>query len=337
MGSSVNLVEVWRGTFLECVHRGRAVVCDSRGNVLAEWGDSGSVTLPRSSSKMLQALPLIESGAAARFGLSSQQLALSCASHQGAHIHTDRVNAWLGDLGLNENDLRCGPQEPSALPERNELVLGAKRFDRTHNNCSGKHTGFLTVNKHLGGGPEYVEPDHPVQKAVLAVFEEMCGETVAGYAIDGCSAPNFACSLRGVARAMARMADPKGLGAVREAAAEDLVSAMKTYPDLVAGEGRACTELMNAMDGPTVIKTGAEGVFVGILPDRGLGVALKIEDGATRASESVMAALLVRLGVANFNNPAVQKRLQPKQYNFAGQQVGCIIPAENFFARGALI
>jgi L-asparaginase II len=337
MSSWVNVAEVWRGAFLECVHRGRAVVCDSRGDVVAEWGDSSAVTLPRSSSKMLQALPLVESGAAAAFGLSCERLALSCASHQGAHIHTDRVDVWLKDLGLSESDLRCGPQEPSALPERNELVRAGKCFDKTHNNCSGKHTGFLTLNKHLGGGAEYVELDHPVQKAVLAAFEEMSGETTAGYGIDGCSAPNFGCSLRGVATAMARMADPKGLGAVREGAARDLVEAMKVHPDLVAGEGRACTELMNAMDGRTVIKTGAEGVFIAILPERGLGVALKVEDGATRASECAMAALLVRLGVADAKHPAVQKRLNPAQHNFAGLEVGRIAPADDLYAGGAAI
>lgn len=337
MSAWVNVAEVWRGDFLECVHRGRAVVCDSRGEVVAEWGDSAAVTLPRSSSKMLQALPLIESGAAAQFGLKAEHLALACASHQGAHIHTDRVDVWLGELGLGESDLRCGPQEPRGLAERDELICAGKAYDRTHNNCSGKHTGFLTLNKHLGGGAEYVEPDHPVQKAVLAAFEEMSGETTAGYGIDGCSAPNFACSLRGVATAMARMADPKGLGAVRAGAARDLVAAMKTHPDLVAGEGRACTELINAMVGRTVIKTGAEGVFIAILPDRGLGVALKIEDGATRASECAMAALLVRLGVADATHPAVQKRLQPAQYNFAGLKVGRITPTEEFYEGGALI
>jgi len=337
MGSWVNVAEVWRGPFLECVHRGRAVICDSRGDVIAEWGDSSAVTLPRSSSKMLQALPLIESGAAARFGLGVEQLALSCASHEGAHIHTDRVDAWLEQLGLGESDLRCGPQEPRGLTERNELVCAGKAYDKRHNNCSGKHSGFLTLNKHLGGGSEYVEPDHPVQQAVLAAFEEMSGETTAGYGIDGCSAPNFACSLRGVATAMARMADPSALGAVRQGAARDLVAAMKAHPDLVAGEGRACTELMGAIEGPTVVKTGAEGVFIAILPERGLGVALKIEDGATRAAECAMAALLVRLGVADANHPSVLKRLRPAQHNFAGLTVGRIEPAAEFYGDGAAI
>lgn len=337
MVSSVNMAEVWRGDFLECVHTGRAVICDSRGDIVAEWGDSSAITLPRSSSKMLQALPLLESGAARAYGLNAEHLALSCASHQGAHIHTDRVDVWLNALGLSESDLRCGPQEPRGSIERDELICAGKAFDRTHNNCSGKHAGFLTLSKHLGAGPEYVEPKHPVQKAVLTAFEEMSGETTAGYGIDGCSAPNFACSLRGVATAMARMADPKGLGTVRESAARDLVEAMKEHPDLVAGEGRACTELMDCMEGKTVIKTGAEGVFIAILPERGLGVALKIDDGATRASECAIAALLVRLGVARSEHPSVQRRLNPTQFNFAGLEVGSIVPSAALYADGAPI
>jgi len=337
MNSWVNVAEVWRGPFLESVHQGRAVVCDSRGEVVASWGDETAITLPRSSSKMLQALPLVDSGAAAKFNLSQEQLALSCAYHQGAHIHTDRVDAWLAQLGLGESDLRCGPQVPSAEPERDELVLAGKCFDRRHNNCSGKHSGFLTLNKHIGGGSEYVELDHPVQKAVLQSFEEMTGETTAGYGIDGCSAPNFACSLKGLATAMARMADPSNLGAVRSTAARNLVAAMKAHPDLVAGQGRACTELMNAMSGRTVVKTGAEGVFIAILPERGLGVALKVQDGATRAAEAAIAALLVRLGVADAKHPSIEKRLRPKQYNFAGLEVGRIEPADDLFAGGAAI
>lgn len=337
MGDWINMAEVWRGPFLECVHRGRAVVCDSSGEVVASWGNPESVVLPRSSSKMLQALPLLESGAAARFGLGQEQLALACASHQGAHIHTDRVRRWLGELDLGESDLRCGPQFPRGKAEQVELVKAEEKQDRTHNNCSGKHSGFLTLNKHLGGGAEYVDPDHPVQRAVLEAFEEITGETSPGYGIDGCSAPNFACSLRGLATAMARMAAPKGLGSVREKAAGDLVAAMKVHPDLVAGHGRACTELMQAMEGATVVKTGAEGVFIAILPERGLGVALKIEDGATRASECVMATLLVRLGVLDAEHPSAKARMTPRQYNFAGQDVGYIQPASDLFESGKRI
>ena len=337
MDGWVNVAEVWRGDFLECVHRGRAVVCDSRGQVIAAWGDVEDVVLPRSSCKMLQALPLIESGAAAHFGLNSEHLALSCASHQAAAIHTDRVTRWLTDLELGEPDLRCGPQVPSDPAARDALVKSGCLHDKRHNNCSGKHSGFLTLNKFLKGNAEYVMPDHPVQKMALAAFEEMTGEVSPGHVIDGCSAPNFATSLKGLATAMARMADPSGLGEARQNAATSLVAAMKKHPDLVAGETRACTDLMRAMAGPTVVKTGAEGVFVAILPERGLGVAVKIQDGATRASQNLMASILVRLGVAEAENPLVQKYLKPTLTNFAGLDVGYIKPSPSFFDNAARI
>lgn len=337
MSDWVNVSEVWRGAFLESVHQGCAVVCDSRGQVVAGWGNYGAVVLPRSSCKMLQALPLIESGAAARFGLSSEQLALSCASHQGARIHVDRVTDWLADLGLSEADLLCGPQEPSDRELRNSLIKQDRQPDKRHNNCSGKHSGFLCLSKHLAAGPDYVDPAHPVQKMVLAAFEDMTGETSPGHVIDGCSAPNYASSLAGLATSMARMADPQGLGAVRDAAARELVAAMKKHPELVAGETRACTELMRAMPGPTVVKTGAEGVFIAILPERGFGVAVKARDGGTRAAENMMAAILVRLGVADGAHPLVAKRLHRVMRNFAGLEVGELRPDPEFFAQGARI
>ncbi len=329
------VAEVWRGQFLECVHRGHIAVCNTKGELLAGWGDPAAVTLPRSSCKMLQALPLVESGAAKHFGLGSEQLALSCASHKGALIHTKRVNVWLNSLGLSETDLRCGGHMPTDEEAAKGLICGDHCFDQTHNNCSGKHTGFLTLNKHLGGGAEYLEIDHPVQIAVKTAIEEMAGEDTQGHAIDGCSAPNFAMTLTGFARALARMADPSGLGSVREDAAGTLIAAMTKHPELVAGETFACTELMRAMDGNVAVKTGAEGVFAAIIPELGLGVALKIEDGATRASECAITALLVRLGVADPAHPIVQKYLFHDQRNCNDFSVGSIRPSEGIYRDGA--
>lgn len=334
MGDAVNVAEVWRGSFLESRHRGRAVVCNARGEVIAAWGDADQAMLPRSSCKMLQALPLVESGAAARFGLGPEQLALSCASHQGAPVHTRPVTRWLSVIDRAEDDLACGAQRPADRADQDALARAGEQEGRRHNNCSGKHTGFLTLERHIGGGAEYVAPDHPVQKSVRAAFEEMCGETASGYAIDGCSAPNFGTSLKGLATAMARMADPAGLAPSRAQAAEALVQAMKAHPELVAGEGRACTGMMRAMSGPTVVKTGAEGVFTAILPDRGLGVALKIDDGATRAAECAMAALLVRLGVAAADHPEIQARLSPVLRNFDNLEVGRISVAAELWDGG---
>ena len=309
------LVEVRRGAFLESVHTGHAAVCDAAGALQEGWGDPGTTILPRSSCKMIQALPL----ARERPDLPAERLALACASHEGARAHTARVAGWLADLGLSEADLRCGAHMPKDREARHALIRGGRAPDQTHNNCSGKHAGFLMLAGRLGGGPDYVDPSHPVQRAVLAAFEEATGETSPGHAVDGCSAPNFACSLRGLAIAAARMAT--GDGAERR-----LREAMVAHPDLVAGEGRACTELMRAMDG-VAVKTGAEGVFVAILPAAGLGVAVKAADGATRAAECAIAAILARLGVLDARHPAAKARMTPPVVNWRGIRCGEVRPA----------
>lgn len=323
MGAPHPMVEVWRGDFLECVHSGHAVICDASGDIVEAWGSPEEVILPRSSVKILQALPLIDSGAAEAAGLGSEHFALACASHQGAPIHSDRVRDWLGVLGLGEPDLRCGPQEPPDRDTREAMIRTGEAPCQLHNNCSGKHAGFLTLSQRLGGGADYVDPDHPVQRAVRGAFEEMTEETSPGFAIDGCSAPNFAATLHGLARAMARLARAREDGDGRDRAAVRLREAMIAHPELVAGEGRACTELMRAMEG-VAIKTGAEGVFTAILPEQGLGIALKITDGATRASNCAIAALLVRLGVLDRDHPATRRYLDARVLNRRGIDTGVI-------------
>lgn len=329
MGGSVPMVELWRGGRLESLHRGHAVICDAGGAIVEAWGDPAAVIYPRSSCKMIQALPLVETGAAEAAGLGEAHLALACASHSGAHIHTGRVTDWLAGLGLGEADLRCGahmPQDPEAAKE---LTCSGSAPCQIHNNCSGKHSGFLTVVKHLGLGPEYVEPDHPLQRRIREAFEEVTGEASPGYGIDGCSAPNFATTVAGFARALARYAGA-GEASARQRAMVRLTRAMAAYPELVAGEGRACTELMRAMGGKVTVKTGAEAVFAAILPERGLGIALKIEDGTTRASEAAICALLVKLGAIEAGHPAVTKRLNAVQRNWRGIETGVIRAAAGF-------
>ncbi|MEM6306795.1 MAG: asparaginase, partial [Pseudomonadota bacterium] len=242
------LVSLWRGDFLESQHRGHVVVMHADGHIIESYGDPDHVILPRSSCKMIQALPLLESGAADRAGLTPAQLALACASHQGAAIHTTRVDRWLYDLGVGDDDLRCGPQMPNDIPARNALIQANAFPCRIHNNCSGKHAGFLTMVKDQGWGPEYHAPEHPLQRMVRDAFERAVGETSPGFGIDGCSAPNFACSITGLARAMAQFAGASEGPMVR------LRDAMMAHPDLVAGDTRACTELMQACPG-IAIKT----------------------------------------------------------------------------------
>lgn len=327
MTTPVPLAEVWRGPFLESVHSGHAVICDETGQIVQAWGDPNAVVLPRSSSKMLQALPLIESGAARAYGLGAEHLALACASHNGAAIHTSRVQAWLQHIGCTDDDFRCGAQDPTDLPARDALIRAGEKPCQMHNNCSGKHSGFLTLNKHLGGNPEYVAPDHPVQLACKAAFEEVTAQASPGYGIDGCSAPNFATTLHGMARAMAFFAAAQpGQGARADAAAQ-LRDAMATYPELVAGEGRACTELMRAMGGRVALKTGAEAFFIAIIPQLKMGVALKVVDGGTRGAECAIAAILVKLGVLEANHPATLKRMNAPIRNWNGLETGMIRPA----------
>lgn len=322
MTSPAPFAEIWRGPFLESVHSGHAVICDARGEIVEAWGDPQATVLPRSSSKMIQALPLVRSGAASAFGLGTEQLALACASHEGAAIHVDRVDTWMKELGLGDSDFRCGSQQSRDPEVRNALIRAHEEPCQIHNNCSGKHAGFLTLARHLGAGPEYVDPDHPVQRACLEAFEDVTGENSPGFGIDGCSAPNPAASLHGVARAMAHFA------AAPESSAEaQLHQAMRLHPELVAGEGRACTELMRATGGKVALKTGAEGFFIAIWPDRGIGIALKAACGTTRAAEAAIAALLVRLGALEAEHPATLKRMNATITNWRGIKTGVLKPA----------
>ena len=306
---AVPLIGLWRGQILESLHMGHAVVMGADGQIVESWGRPDAVIYPRSSCKMVQALPLLESGAGA--ALSDAQLALACASHQGAAVHVARVGRWLADMGMGESDLRCGCQDPSDIGERDRLILTGEKPCQIHNNCSGKHAGFLMLNRHLRGGAEYVDPDHPVQVAVRQAFEEVTEQTSPGYGIDGCSAPNFATEVQGLARAMASFAAARDVGGTRQAAMVRLRHAMGAHPDLVAGETRACTDLMRAMGGRVAIKTGAEAVFVAILPEQRLGIALKIVDGGVRAAEAAITALLVRHGALDAAHPVVAHYLGP--------------------------
>jgi len=321
------LCEIWRGSFLESLHLGHAVICDETGQIVKSWGDPEAVILPRSSAKMIQALPLLSSGAADNYRLKEQDLALACASHQGGQIHTSRVRAWLQALGYDQAALRCGAQPPRDRSEKRRVQAAQEAPCQIHNNCSGKHTGFLTLGQFLKGNEAYTEIAHPVQRACLDAFEHVTDVESPGHAIDGCSAPNFATTVLGLARAMAWFASAELRRGKASQAALRVRSAMAQYPDLVAGEGRACTELMQAMQNDTVVKTGAEGVFVAIIPQKRFGIALKIMDGSTRASECAISALLCALEVLSPAHPATLKRMNVAIVNWSGLHTGEIRPA----------
>ena len=316
------LVEVTRGNRVESIHRGAIAVCDADGRIRLAVGDIGADAYPRSSLKPIQALPLIESGAAERYSLGNEEIALACASHSGEPQHTTRVAAWQAKIGCSVSDLACGAHRPMHEVTANEMVARGEKWTPVHNNCSGKHTGFMTVARMLGAPVAgYEQPGHAVQRLVERTFSEMSG--VPGplpYGIDGCTVPNFAVPLRALALAMARIADPAQLAPRRADACRRIVSAMTAHPELVAGTGRACTRLMQ--QSPAIaVKTGAEGVFVAILPALGLGVALKVEDGAGRAAETAIAALLIGLGALP-DEAAAQSLAHAPVLDTRGRSVG---------------
>lgn len=321
------LVEATRGDFVERSHRGAFAVVDVSGGVVEAAGDVARLFLPRSSVKLMQALPLVESGAADAFGLDARRLALACASHQGSAAHATAVADWLAAVGFGEADLMCGAQPSSDAATRAAMRAAGEAPCQLHNNCSGKHAGFLTLARHLGApAAGYVAIDHPTQRAAAEAFAAATGtDAPLRWAVDGCSAPNFACSLVGVAHAMARVARPEaGFRGVRAAAAARLRDAMAAHPFEVAGEGRACTALIAACGGRAVVKTGAEGAFTAILPERGVGIALKIADGDTRAAECAMAALLIRHGALGADHPTALALTAPTLRNRRGVAVGTV-------------
>jgi L-asparaginase II len=286
------LVELTRGGLVESVHRGGIAVCDANGKVVASLGDIDAPVYSRSSLKPMQAMPLVESGAAEAFGLSDEEIALACASHSGEPMHTTRVAAWLSRIGLGEQDLACGAHASRYEPVAEAMIRAAEKPTRIFNNCSGKHTGFLTVARHWDiATVGYERVDHPVQQAVAKVLRDLTGADDLPYGIDGCAAPNFATSLAQFARAAAKMASGESPAARR------ILGAMIQHPELMSGTGRACATLIHAGGGKVAAKTGAEGFFGGWLPQHGLGIAIKIDDGAGRASETAIAAVLDKLGL----------------------------------------
>lgn len=292
------LVEVTRGKVVESRHRGAIAVVDADGAVVAAIGDVARPVFPRSAVKALQALPLVESGAADALGYDEAELALACASHNGEERHVNSARIMLMKAGLDEDALECG----SHWPARMEDIASLHRQDAEpcplHNNCSGKHAGFLGLAKVMGVETRgYVDASHPVQREVKAAVEAMTGtslgEDVCG--IDGCSIPTYATPLRNLAQAFARFGTGQGLEKGRAEAARRLYDACIDEAWMVAGTERCCTSIMQAFGGRVFVKTGAEGVFCAAVPELGLGIALKCDDGATRASETMLAAVIDEL------------------------------------------
>ncbi len=330
MNKSV-VIEVTRGPVIESRHEGIAAIVQSDGTVVASWGDIDSLILPRSANKPIQAMAFVESGAVERFGLGDEHIALACASHSGEKRHVETVRAWLARVGLSEADLECGVHAPRLQGTIEELAREGRMPTPAFNNCSGKHSGFLTTAAHYGEPTkDYIKYNHPVQRRLREVMTDLCGTDADSfpYGTDGCGIPTLATPLRSLARAMASMADPSRLSSKRAEAAGRIRAAMNAEPFMVAGTGRFCTRINAALPGVAQIKTGAEGVFCGMLPTLGLGMAIKMWDGAARAAEVAMAALLDHVGVL----PASQREeiIHPPVKNVVGLLVGEMRPAKSW-------
>jgi L-asparaginase II len=298
------LVEAWRGDMVESFHRGAWAVVDGAGRVVASAGDIERPVYPRSAIKLLQALPLVESGAADRFGLADEELALACASHDGEREHARVAASVLAKAGLDASVLECGTHWPYNEPAKLALAAAGHEPSALHNNCSGKHAGFVCLGCVMAGERDaraflagYVKPEHALMREVNAAVAATtgCDLARAPVATDGCSIPTYGIALRQLAHAFARMAGGEGLSAARWAAARRLRAAVARAPFMVGGTGRVDTRVMALFGERVFCKVGAEGMYCVALPEAGLGLALKMDDGNNaRACEVAVAALLRR-------------------------------------------
>jgi len=324
------LVEVTRGAVMESAHRGAISVFDADGKPVWEIGDTNCPVFPRSAVKAIQALPLVESGAADAYGFGDRELALACSSHSGEPAHVELAAAMLAKAGLDKTALECGTHWPLGNDATIELARADGVPNALHNNCSGKHSGFLCTCVHAGiAHKDYVKAGHALQEMVRDAMQSVTGAAhdVDHCGTDGCSIPTYAVPLKSFASGFARMATGHGFAPKRAKAAKRLLSACMAEPFLVAGTGRADVALMQAAPGRIFVKTGAEGVYCAAVPELGFGIALKCDDGAGRGAEVMVAAVLAKLLRADqalaarlleLARPAIESRM--------GARVGTLQP-----------
>jgi L-asparaginase II len=338
MGASAPPVaaRVLRGGRIESVHRAFAAAADAAGRVLASLGDSAHRIFIRSAGKPFQAIPLLEAGGERAFRLGNEDIALMCASHGGEPRHVRVGRRLLARGGFSERDLACGAHWPMHEPSARALARGRGGPSALHNNCSGKHAGLLLACRAYGFPiRDYCDPTHPIQREVLRRISTLCGVAVADIpiAVDGCSLPVFRLPLSALAQGYASLVSDEVLGERPDAAAarRRVVRAMTASPDMVAGKGRFTTDFLRAGAGLWVGKEGAEGVYaVGVRGSvrsggKAVGIALKVEDGSSRARDAVTVGLLERLALIPARaRAALSAYRHPAVRNVRGDVVGAI-------------
>ncbi len=329
------LVEALRGSAVESMHRGAVAVVDADSRPVLTLGDVSRAVFPRSAVKLLQALPLVASGAADALKLSDEELAIACASHNGEPAHVATARGMLAKAGLDADALECGAHWPGLDLATRELAAQGQAPGTLHNNCSGKHAGFACLACALHGRDGlrgflrgYVEPGHEVMREVTSALQAATGADLAQapVGIDGCSIPTYAIPLERLALAFARVATGQGLSTGHARAAQRLRQAIARAPFMVAGTGRFDTRVMEVLGERVCCKVGAEGVYCAALPERGLGVAIKMDDGNTaRAAEVVMAAVIEALLRLDADEAALLRGLSDvTMRNWRGTVVGTL-------------
>ena len=317
------LVEVTRGGVVESVHRGAVAIVDADGDPVVAIGDVGRRVFPRSAVKAIQQLPLIESGAADRYGFGPAEIALACSSHGGEPRHVATARKMLAAAGRSEADLECGGHPPMDRAAADALVRAGEPWGRIHDNCSGKHAGFICLSCGMGVAPRgYVKPEHAAQRAISAALSEVTGADLGTPGVDGCSIPAYAIPLKNLALGFARMVSGEGMSPARAEAARRIVAAYFAEPFMVAGTGRFDTEILTRFRSRVFIKHGAEGVVCAALPWSGLGIAIKCADGASRAPEVVMAAVIEALLPGEATRDALGNYREPPIMDRNGSKVG---------------
>lgn len=342
--AAVPFAEVTRGDTVESRHRGHAVVVDGEGRLVAAAGDPGCVAFMRSVAKPFQAMAVVASGAADRFGFGEPDLAVMCASHNGEAGHVATVRGMLDRLGRGEESLACGVHPPTFESLRQAMARAGEAPSPLHNNCSGKHAGLIALALHRGWPvDDYTAADHPLQQALLLSVAGAArvapGDIPLG--TDGCSLPTFALPLDRMATAYAALADPRrragDLAPAQVEALGRLRRAMAAHPWLVAGTGRFDTDLAQATAGRLIGKVGAEGVYCIAVPDRGWGMAFKVEDGSRRALFPAVGRVLTLLGLLTHGEAeALASHIRPVVRNHRGTEVGQVRAALDLaIARGS--
>ncbi len=320
-------VEVLRGGLVESRHRVHLAVVDEGGRLVSAAGDASFATFARSAIKSLQALPLLDDGVADRYGLTDPELALCSASHSGEAFHLAAAQSMLDKIGESESSLACGAHAPFHEPSARALRDAGEAPNRLHNNCSGKHAGMLALTRAHGWGVAgYHEAGHPVQRRMLEETSRWTGvpSSAISTGVDGCGVVTFGVPLSALALAFARL----GAAAERgESGPARIVGAMVRHPEYVAGTERLCTDLMRAAGGRIIAKVGAEGVYCAGAPGAGLGIALKVEDGAKRAAEPALLGVLRALElISAAEYVSLARYAEPVLLNTRGEEVGRLRP-----------